>query len=261
MQQQRAMPQTSEVVQNPGHAVAALSPYAGRLIVLIPAYNEAGRVGAVIRDVAGVLPGVDVLVVDDGSTDTTTAEAGEAGALVLPLPLNLGYGAALQAGYKYAIRRGYDLVAQIDGDGQHDPVYLLKLLEQVAEPEVDVAIGSRFLDGDGHYRPSRARKVGMAIFARIASMVTRQHVSDPTSGFQVMRIDVARFFCTGVYPTDYPDADILILLHRSGFRVREVGVQMAPPPGKSMHSGHRSLYYVYKMSLSIFVTLLRRSAK
>ena len=102
----------------------------------------------------------------------------------------------------------------------------------------------------------------MAVFARIASRVTRQHVSDPTSGFQVMRVDVARFFCTSVYPTDYPDADILITLHRSGFRMREVAVQMSPPPpGKSMHAGHRSFYYVYKMSLSILVTLLRRHAR
>jgi hypothetical protein len=120
-----------------------------------------------------------------------------------------------------------------------------------------VVIGSRFLDRHGHYRPSRARKVGMALFGRIASVVTRQHVSDPTSGLQMMHADVARFFCSDVYPTDYPDADILIALHRSGFRLSEVPVQMHAPTGDSMHQGHRSLYYVYKMSLSILVTLLR----
>ena len=214
--------------------------YRGRLVVVIPAYNEAERIAGVIREITGVLPGVDVLVVDDGSRDDTVAEANAAGAIVLPLPLNLGYGAALQAGYKYAIRHGYELVAQMDADGQHDASYLPKLIERAQEEGVDVAIGSRFLDRDGHYRPSRARKLGMAVFARIASAVTRQHVSDPTSGFQVLRIEVARFFCSEVYPTDYPDADILILLHRSGFRIREVAVQMRPPPGKSMHSGHRS---------------------
>jgi hypothetical protein len=98
----------------------------------------------------------------------------------------------------------------------------------------------------------------MGLFGRIASAVTKQHVSDPTSGFQVMRLPVAQFFCSDVYPSDYPDADMLILLHRSGFRVAEVGVQMRPSPAKSMHSGHRSLYYVYKMTLSIAVTLMRR---
>jgi glycosyltransferase involved in cell wall biosynthesis len=229
-----------------------------RLLVVIPAYDEQGRVGRVIGDVIAAVPHADVLVVDDGSADETAREALEAGARVLSLPVNLGYGAALQAGYKYAVRNGYDLIGQIDADGQHPAAYLRTLLERLAERDVDVVIGSRFLDAEGHYRPSRARKFGMALFGRVASAVTRQHVSDPTSGFQVLRAPVARFFCSDVYPSDYPDADILILLHRSGFRICEVGVRMEPPAhGKSMHAGHRSLYYVYKMSLSILVTLLR----
>jgi hypothetical protein len=132
-----------------------------------------------------------------------------------------------------------------------------QLLEQVRSGEADIVIGSRFLDNDGHYQPSRARRIGMGLFSRMASRIMRQHVSDPTSGYQVMRVEVAEFFCSDVYPADYPDADILILLHRSGFRVAEVGVQMRMPTGKSMHAGHRSLYYVYKMLLSILVTLLR----
>jgi glycosyltransferase involved in cell wall biosynthesis len=251
---------SAAVTDTTARAQATVPPAGAKLLVVIPAYNEAEQIAGVVREIGGVLPGVDVLVVDDGSRDDTVAEATAAGAIMLPLPLNLGYGAALQAGYKYAIRHGYHLVAQMDGDGQHDASYLPKLIERAQEDGVDVAIGSRFLDRDGHYRPSRARKLGMALFARIASAVTRQHVSDPTSGFQVLRIEVARFFCSEVYPSDYPDADILILLHRSGFHIREVGVQMRPPTGKSMHSGHRSLYYVYKMSLSIFVTLLRPKA-
>jgi glycosyltransferase involved in cell wall biosynthesis len=229
----------------------------GRMLVVIPAFNEAGKVGAVVRGVRDVLPQVDVLVVDDGSSDGTADEALEAGARALSLPLNCGYGAALQTGYKYAVRNGYEVVGQIDADGQHSPTHFGPLLAQLTEPGVDVVIGSRFLDGDGHYRPSRARKFGMELFGRVASKVTRQHISDPTSGFQVMRIPVARFFCTDVYPSDYPDADILILLHRSGFRTSEVGVQMQPPTGKSMHAGHKSVYYVYKMSLSILVELMR----
>jgi glycosyltransferase involved in cell wall biosynthesis len=225
---------------------------------VIPAYNEGERISGVIAEIRSVLGPVDIVVVDDGSADDTPAQARSAGAWVVPLPVNLGYGAALQAGYKFAIRNDYTLVVQMDGDGQHDSAYLPRLIEAARAADVDVVIGSRFLDRDGHYRPSRARKLGMALFGRIASAVTRQHVSDPTSGFQVIDIRVARFFCTDVYPADYPDADILILLHRSGFRIKEVGVQMRPPPGKSMHSGHRSIYYVYKMCLSIFVTLLRR---
>lgn len=227
------------------------------LLIVIPAYNEAGRVGAVVRDCATVLPDADILVVDDGSADSTANEAGEAGAIVLSLPINSGYGAALQTGYKYAVRHGYEVLAQIDADGQHQARYLKEMLDVLEQTGSDVVVGSRFLDGDGHYKPSVARKVGIALFARIASALTHQAVTDPTSGFQVMRLRVAQFFCSDVYPSDYPDADILILLHRSGFAVREVPVQMRASQGVSMHAGHRSLYYVYKMCLSIFVTLLR----
>lgn len=231
------------------------------LLIIIPAYNEEGRVGQVVRDVRSTLPSADVLVINDGSADGTAAEAAEAGAISLSLPVNAGYGTALQTGYKFAVRNGYAIVGQIDADGQHRAEYLLTMLQALEEQDADVIIGSRFLDRDGHYRPSVARALGIGLFARLASLITHQHISDPTSGFQLMRIDVARFFCSQVYPTDYPDADILILLHRTGFRVREVPVQMRPSPGQSMHTGHSTPYYVYKMLLSIFVTLLRPRVK
>ncbi|MCW2995231.1 MAG: glycosyltransferase family 2 protein [Conexibacter sp.] len=229
------------------------------LLVVIPAYNEAANLAAVVADVRASLPGADVLVIDDGSADDTARIGNAAGAKVLRLPVNSGYGVALQTGYKYAVRQGYTRVAQMDADGQHKAGFMPDLLALVEGGSADIVIGSRFLDGDGHYEPSRARKIGMGIFSRMASRIMSQHVTDPTSGYQVMRIDVARFFCSDVYPADYPDADILILLHRSGFRVSEVGVQMRMPTGKSMHSGHRSLYYIYKMFLSILVTMLRPS--
>jgi glycosyltransferase involved in cell wall biosynthesis len=229
-------------------------------LIVIPAFNEAKRVGDVVRDVRHHLPGADVVVVDDGSADTTSFEAQGAGATVLTLPVNLGYGGALQTGYKYAVREGYDVIGQIDADGQHRAEHFPGMLSELADPDVDVVIGSRFLDRDGHYQPPRARKVGIALFRRLASVLTRQRISDPTSGFQVLRAPVAQFFCSDVYPSDYPDADILIMLNRSGFSVREVPVQMRPSEGESMHGGHRSLYYVYKMLLSIFVTVLRPRA-
>jgi glycosyltransferase involved in cell wall biosynthesis len=228
-----------------------------KLLIIIPAYNEEGRVGQVVRDVRATLPGADVLVIDDGSADRTATEAGGVGAIALSLPVNSGYGVALQTGYKFAVRNGYTIVGQIDADGQHRAEYLVTMLQALEKEDADVIIGSRFLERDGHYQPSLARALGIGLFARIASLITRQQISDPTSGFQVMKIDVARFFCSDVYPTDYPDADILILLHRTGYRVREVPVQMRPSPGRSMHSGHSGPYYVYKMLLSIFVTLLR----
>jgi glycosyltransferase involved in cell wall biosynthesis len=234
-------------------------PVERRLLIAIPAFNEEGRVGDVVRDVRLTLPEAEVVVIDDGSADDTAAEARAAGATVLSLPLNSGYGTALQTGYKFAVRGDYDILGQIDADGQHQASYLREMLTALDDQKADVVIGSRFLGRDGHYRPSAARKVGIAIFSRIASTITHQHITDPTSGFQVMRLDVARFFCSDVYPSDYPDADILILLHRSGFVVREVPVQMRPSTNVSMHAGHKSLYYVYKMFLSILVTMLRPS--
>jgi glycosyltransferase involved in cell wall biosynthesis len=228
-----------------------------KLLIIVPAYNEEGRVGKVIADVKGVLPAADVLVIDDGSVDETVAEARDAGAITVSLPVNGGYGVALQTGYKFAVRHNYAIVGQIDADGQHKAEYLATMLNALGSEDADVIIGSRFLSQDGHYQPSFARAAGIKLFARLASLVTHQDVSDPTSGFQLMRIEVARFFCSDVYPTDYPDADILILLHRTGFRVREVPVQMRPSPGQSMHTGHSSPYYVYKMMLSILVTLMR----
>lgn len=232
----------------------------GDLLIVIPAYNEQGRVGEVISEVHDVLPGVDVLVVDDGSADGTAAEARCAGAHVICLPVNAGYGAALQTGYKFGVRAGYEKIGQIDGDGQHQAAYLLPMLEMLEQQQADVIVGSRFL-ASGDYRAPLARGLGIKLFAQLASLITHEQVSDPTSGFQLMRSRVASFFCSDVYPTDYPDADILILLHRAGYRVREIPVQMRPSPGKSMHTFHSSPYYLYKMLLSIFVTLLRRGAK
>jgi glycosyltransferase involved in cell wall biosynthesis len=238
------------------------APAGGReLLVLIPAYNEAGRVGAVIADVHQTVPEADVLVIDDGSEDGTAAEAARAGAIVSSLPINCGYGTALQTGYKYAVRHGYKLVGQIDADGQHQAEFLSGMLELLREDRADVVVGSRFLAKDGHYETPFARSLGIRLFARVASMATGQLVTDPTSGFQVMRVDIARLFSRDVFPVDYPDADILILLHRTGYRVRELPVQMRPSPGSSMHSSQSTPYYVYKMLLSIGVTLMRPREK
>ena len=242
-----------------GHGSMAVSEE--KLLILIPAYNEAGRVGAVVADVRHTLPEADVLVIDDGSEDTTSAEAARAGALVLTLPANCGYGTALQTGYKYAVRHDYTLVGQIDADGQHQAEFLSTMLAVLHEDGADVVVGSRFLANDGHYQTPFARSLGIRLFARLASLATGQLVTDPTSGFQVMRAEIARLFSRDVFPVDYPDADILILLHRTGYRVRELPVQMRPSPGRSMHSSQSTPYYVYKMLLSILVTLLRPREK
>lgn len=229
-----------------------------RCLALIPAYNEEGRIKPVVESVRRAAPGFDVVVVNDGSRDKTAQEAREAGAYVLAHPFNLGYGAALQTGYKWAVRRGYDVVVQLDADGQHDASFVPILAERIISGQADACVGSRFLEGAG-YIPPFARRVGMVLFGYIASVATGRRVTDPTSGYQALSRQVVDFFQSEVFPADYPDADVLILLHRAGFKVEELPVAMREnPSGQSMHSGIiRPLFYVFKMFLSILVTLLR----
>jgi glycosyltransferase involved in cell wall biosynthesis len=228
-----------------------------RILVLIPAYNEGARIADVVQNVHRVVPDYDILVVNDGSRDNTTAAAASAGAKVVSHPFNMGYGVAIQTGYKYANANGYDFLVQIDGDGQHDPAYIPKLLAPVMSAETDFAIGSRFLEVES-YEPSLARRIGMAFFRKIVSLITGTRITDSTSGYQAFNREVIRFFTTEVFPCDYPDADMLITLHLAGFTIKELPVRMYPNvEGKSMHSGLKPLYYIFKMFLSIFVTLLR----
>ncbi len=228
-----------------------------KTLVVIPALNEAPRVGRVVASVRAGLPEADVLVVDDGSRDDTAPRARSSGARVVSLPFNLGYGVALQTGYKYALAQGYDLVLQMDADGQHEARDLPALLEAVQSNRADVAIGSRFL-GDKNYRAPFARRLGMRLFAAIASRVTHTRVTDPTSGFQALNRRVVQYYASPAYPADYPDADVLIMLHYAGFRFVEVPVTMyGVEGGKSMHGGLRPLYYVFKMFLSILMVMLR----
>ena len=228
-----------------------------KVIVVIPAYNEGARIVEVVKSVRRVVQDYDILVVNDGSKDNTAAAAEGAGATVVSHPFNMGYGVTIQTGYKYAYAKGYDFLAQIDGDGQHDPSYIPDLLGPVIAGETDFTIGSRFMEAES-YEPSLARKAGMALFRKMVSWITGVRITDSTSGYQAFNREVIRFFTTEVFPVDYPDADMLITLHLAGFRIMELPVRMySNVAGKSMHSGLKPLYYMFKMLLSIFVTLIR----
>ncbi len=230
------------------------------VIIVIPAYNEEKNIGPVINKIKAKVPEADVLIIDDGSADRTARTAENAGAITLRLPFNMGYGAALQTGFKYALNKRYQYVVQMDADGQHDPESVNILLNEIRKENDDVVIGSRFIDGKGSYKVPLVRKLGMGIFGKIASVITGQSVSDPTSGFQALNRDALRFYASPYYPVDYPDADVIIMLHRAGLRVKEISVVMHNrQEGQSMHSGIiKPLYYVFKMFLSMFVTLLRK---
>ncbi len=229
-----------------------------KTLVVIPAYNEAGNIARVIGEIRKQNEPLDILIINDGSSDATPEIASASGAAVISLPFNMGYGSALQTGYKYALREGYDHVVQMDADGQHDPQYLGHFLREIVKKDSDVLIGSRFLSGPC-YKISWARKVGMGVFSGISSLILGQRVTDSTSGYQCLNREVLGFFVNDIYPCDYPDADVLIMLHLAGFRIKEIPVVMrANNENKTMHSGIRPLYYVFKMFLSIFVTLLRK---
>lgn len=230
------------------------------LAVIIPAYNEAERIASTIADIRK-FSNADIIVVNDGSTDNTVSEAKAAGAAVLDLPFNLGYGAALQTGLKYALKKGYEFTVQMDADGQHDPSAIQSLIKPVLDSEIDIAVGSRFLSG-GDYKAPFIRRVGMLFFAFIASIFTGKRVTDPTSGFQALNRKVMEFYTSDAYPVDYPDADVIIMLHRRGIKFREIPVTMKRAVGKvSMHSGLKPFYYTFKMLLSILVTLLRNKGE
>jgi glycosyltransferase involved in cell wall biosynthesis len=233
-------------------------------LVIIPAFNEEERITSVIQGIKQYLPPAEILIVDDGSWDGTRRKAEAEGVKVVSHPFNMGYGTGLQTGYKYALRKGYDWLIQMDGDGQHDPASMLALISVVQIGEADVAIGSRFLKNEDHasglpsYRPPFLRRVGMRFFGRIASWLTQQRITDPTSGYQAMNRKVLEWVSGDHFPVDYPDADVIIMLHRSGFRIKEVPVQMyLNEANKSMHSGWKPVYYIFKMLLSILLTLMR----
>lgn len=231
----------------------ARSPFA----IIIPAFNEEGRIASTIMGIRKFTE-ADIIVVSDGSTDDTVSEAKEAGADVIELPFNLGYGAALQTGFKYALKMGYEFAVQMDADGQHDPMSIKTLIEPVIADEVDIAIGSRFMD-KGNYKAPFVRRIGMYFFGLIASIFTSRKITDPTSGFQALNKKVMEFYASDAYPVDYPDADVIIMLHRQGFRFKEVPVIMHNAVKPSMHGGIiKPMYYIFKMMLSILVTLMRK---
>jgi glycosyltransferase involved in cell wall biosynthesis len=232
-------------------------PEGKKVLVVIPAYNEHGRIGEIIRAVKGILPSAKILVVNDCSSDDTGREAVEAGADVVTHILNLGYGAALETGYLYALQYGYEFIVQMDGDGQHLPDEVPSILAPVLGGEADIVIGSRYLSPENTYKTPFARKAGQKFFGVILSLITGYQITDPTSGFQCLNRRAFELFSRGQFPHDFPDADVLLMAHYAGFRVKEVPVMMRERSGgESMHDGLKPLYYVIKMILSITMVFL-----
>ena len=232
-------------------------PTDARYLAVVPAYNEANTLLSVIASIRASAPAFDVLVVDDGSTDRTGDIAEQAGAALLRHPFNLGIGGAVQAGFEYARREGYDYMAQVDGDGQHRADEIDTLIRVMQDdPTVDMVCGSRFLTDNGYPAPV-SRRTGIHIFAFLLSRIVGQRVSDPTSGFRLYNRRAIGLFARD-YPHDYPEVEAVLMVHWHRLRMREVPVRMMQRGGgvSSIRSG-KSVYYMIKVLLAIFIGLAR----
>jgi glycosyltransferase involved in cell wall biosynthesis len=231
-----------------------------RLLAIVPAYNEQQTVGDVVRRIRAHVPDATVAVVDDGSTDATAERAEAAGATILRHPFNLGIGGAVQTGFRYAVEHDYDLMVQVDGDGQHEPSEILALVHALrSDPRLDVVCGSRFMAGEHVYPAPISRRTGIHIFAFLLSRIIGQRVSDPTSGFRLYNRRAIDLFARD-YPHDYPEVEAVLMLHHHRLRLLEVPVRMYQRGGgaSSIGGSGKSVYYMVKVMLAIFVGLLRR---
>jgi hypothetical protein len=227
-----------------------------KLLILIPAFNEEGAVGGVVKEVREVMPGVPVVVVDDCSTDATVHVAREAGAQVLALPYHLGLGGCVQAGYRLAFELGYDYVIRVDGDGQHDPRDIPAMLQALEREGCEMVIGSRFMNGAGVHS-GFLRALGIIFFRAMLRPILGRPVRDPTSGFVgVNRTALAVF--SRSFPLEYPEIEALVVLQRKRFRFIEVPCRMRPRrAGRTSITPLKSLYYPVHVLLGVFVNVLK----
>jgi hypothetical protein len=235
-------------------------PDGQRVLVIIPALNEEASLARVIGNVRAAVPQADVVVINDGSRDNTAQVAELAGAFVVSLPYNLGIGAAMQTGFLFAGRGGYDYAIQVDGDGQHDPHEVGEILEPILAGEADVVAGARYIEDRGYITPW-PRRVGIIILATLISLIVRRRVTDPTSGFRASNRKAIEH-CAELYPSDYPEPESVVQFARAGVRMKEVPVTMnARYGGQSSITPFRSFYYMVKVVLAIFIDLLRQMPK
>ena len=243
---ERGLPVESSVVSEPP----------GKPLIVVPAWNEEASVGAVVREIRRTHPRIACLVVDDGSSDRTSDMAAAAGAIVLRLPFNLGVGGAMRTGFRFAVDRGYDVVVQVDADGQHDPRYIGELLERLAT--ADIVIGARFA-GVGQYGARGPRRWAMRILAGVVGAVTRRRLSDVTSGFKAMGPRAVRLFAE-TYPAEWlgDTVEALVIAARSGLVISQSPVAMrARQAGEPSQGPVRATLYLLRAGIAVLMAVLR----
>jgi glycosyltransferase involved in cell wall biosynthesis len=226
------------------------------LLIIVPAYNEEGSVGHVVKEIRAAVPGVPVLVIDDCSGDSTASLARAAGAHLLSLPHHLGLGGAVQAGYRLAFELGYHYVIRVDGDGQHDPQYIPKVYETLKTSACEMVIASRFENGTVKHT-SLLRGIGIRVFRLVLRPILGKPVHDPTSGFVGVNRAALQVFSKS-FPLEYPEIEALVVLQRRAFRFVEIPCRMRPRmAGKSTITAPKSLYYIFHVLMGVFVNVLK----
>lgn len=226
-----------------------------RSLAIIPAYNEAHSIEFVVMQIRQSQPDIDVIVIDDGSTDGTAAKVPDEVQLIR-LPFNLGIGGAMQTGYRYAWVHGYEVAIQVDADGQHPPNEMGVIVSRLQQGDVDMVIGSRFLD-TGTYEQSHSRMAGIHVLRTLLKLLTGKSFTDCTSGFRAVNRRVIESF-SHWYPEDYPEPEVVLLLDRAGYRIVEVPVEMKQrASGKSSISFFWGLFYVIKVAMALLLDMVR----
>jgi hypothetical protein len=228
------------------------------VLIIIPAYNENDNIKDVVCSISKIIPKENILVIDDNSKDNTPYVAESTGVKVLRLVYNLGIGGAVQCGFRYALMNNYEIAVQIDGDGQHDPLFLIELLKPLFEDRADIVIGSRYLVAHRGFKTTFLRNIGIRFFSFVTSLIIRQRVTDVTSGFRAYGRKTLRYL-SEFYPTDFPDAEAIIDFKQHGFRIMEIPIIIKErKKGKSSINVIKSLYYPFRSMISILASLLKR---
>lgn len=229
-------------------------------IVIIPAYNEISNIRTTVQDILDHAPGFDYVIINDCSQDGTMRFCTEQGMDIINLPVNLGIGGAVQTGYLYAWRNGYDVAVQFDGDGQHDASYLGEMADFLQAQQADMVIGSRYIKKEG-FQSSGIRQFGIRYFSALIKLLTGKRVTDPTSGMRMVNRDVMKIYSED-YPVDYPEPESVVTILRMGKKVSEIPVIMRERQGGvSSISPRKAVYYMIKVTLAILMECLRKRRK